>query len=50
MELEFGIGLNGKVVDEGDIEDVMEGKVGNIGRTFNGLYPTSSRLVIFWLV
>ena len=37
MELEFVreliIGFNGKVSDEGDIDAVVEGKVGNIKRT-----------------
>ena len=37
MELEFNrefrIGFNGKVLEEGDIEVVVEGKAGNIKRT-----------------
>ena len=31
--MEFRIGFNGKVSDRGDIEVVVEGKVGNIKRT-----------------
>ena len=34
--MESRIGFNGKVSDEGDIEVVEEGKVGNIRRTVVG--------------